>query len=108
MFLSTKRIEKKIAKWLVFVVMEIAFFELFIAPQLCFNESQHHQIRQTAVKEVIKNPEIFKDFVTEGIDEYTASLSPNREWAYNTAIQPNANAFDISCYAPNCYNWPNL
>ena len=69
MFLSTKRIEKKIAKWLVFVVMEIAFFELFIAPQLCFNESQHHQIRQTAVKEVIKNPERYNNFIAEGLNE---------------------------------------
>ena len=49
-----------------------------IAHQLCYNESHYGQIRQSAVKEVIENPERYKNFVTEGLDEYVSSLSANR------------------------------
>ena len=40
-----------------------------IAHQLCYNESHHKQIRQSAVKEVIENPKRYKNFVTERLDE---------------------------------------
>ena len=72
------------------------FFFRAIAHQLCFNESHHEQIRQSAVKEVIENPERYKNFVTERLDKYVASLSTNREWANNTAIQVTANPLGIS------------
>ena len=49
-----------------------------IAHQLCYNESHHEQIRQSAVKQVIENPERYKNFATEGFDEYVSSLSKNR------------------------------
>ena len=71
------------------------FFRV-IAHQLCYYESHHEQIRQSAVKEVIENPERYKNFVTEGLDEYVASLSTNREWANNTTIQAIANALGVS------------
>ena len=35
-----------------------------IAHQLCYNKSHHEQIKQSAVKEVIENPERCKNFVT--------------------------------------------
>ena len=49
-----------------------------IALQLCYNQSNLEQIRQSAVKEVIENPERYKDFATEGLDECLSSLSKNR------------------------------
>ena len=67
-----------------------------IAHQLSHNESHHEQIRQSTVKEVIENPEGYKNFVTVGLDEYVASLSTNREWVNNTALQATANALSIS------------
>ena len=59
---------------------ENCFFRA-IAHQLCYNEFHHEQIRQSAVKEVIGNPERYRNFVTEGLDKYVSSLSTNREWA---------------------------
>ena len=38
-----------------------------IAHQLCYNESHHEQIKQSAVKEVIENPERYKNFVIEDL-----------------------------------------
>ena len=52
------------------------FFQA-LAHQLCYNESHHEQIRQSAVKEVIENPERYKNFATEGFDEYVSSLAKN-------------------------------
>ena len=72
------------------------YFSRAIAHQLFFNESHHEQVRQSAVKEVIENPERYENFVTEGLDEYVAILPTNREWANNTAIQETANALGIS------------
>ena len=57
-----------------------------ITHQLCYNESHHEQTRQPVVKEVIENSEKYKNFITEGLDEYVSSLSTNRERANNTAI----------------------
>ena len=74
---------------------ENCFFRA-IAHQLCYNEFHHEQIRQSAVKEVIENPERYRNFVTEGLDKYVSSLSTNREWANNTAIQATAKALGIS------------
>ena len=51
---------------------------------------------ESAAKEVTENPERCKNFVTEGLDEYIASLSTNREWANNTLIQATANVLCIS------------
>ena len=90
-----KKSQKKILK-MVDVRGDGDCFFRAIAHQLCFNESHHEQIRQSAVKEVIENPERYKNFVTDGLDEYVASLSTNREWANNTAIQATANALGIS------------
>ena len=73
MFLSTKRVEKKNLKTVVVCGDGNCFFQA-IVHQLCFNESHHQQIRQSAVKEVVKNPERYKNFVTERLDEYAASL----------------------------------
>ena len=57
-----------------------------ITHQLCYNEFHYEQIRHSAVKEVIENPERYKNFVTEGLDECIASLSRNREWANSTLL----------------------
>ena len=67
-----------------------------ITHQLCYNESHHEQTRQPVVKEVIENSEKYKNFITEGLDEYVSSLSTNRERANNTAVQATANALGIS------------
>ena len=67
-----------------------------ITHQLCYNEFHYEQIRHSAVKEVIENPERYKNFVTEGLDECIASLSRNREWANNTLLQATANELVIS------------
>ena len=77
MFLSTKPVEKKNLK-MVDVRGDGNCFVRAIAHQLCYNESHYGQIRQSAVKEVIENPERYKNFVTEGLDEYVSSLSANR------------------------------
>ena len=45
------------------------YFFWAIAHQLRFNESHHQQIRQSAVKEVIKNPERYNNFIAEGLNE---------------------------------------
>ena len=45
------------------------YFFWAIAHQLRFNESHHQQIRQSAVKEVIKNPERYNNFIAEGFNE---------------------------------------
>ena len=40
-----------------------------IAHQLCYNQCYHKRVRQFTVKEVIENPERYKNFVTDGLDE---------------------------------------
>ena len=72
------------------------YFFRAIAYQLCHNESHHERLRQSVVKEVTENSERYKNFVTEELDEYTASLSTNKEYANNTTIQATPNALGIS------------
>ena len=67
-FYLQKQLEKKNLK-MADVCRDGNYFSRAIAHQLYYNESHHEQVRQSAVKEVIENPERYENFVTEGLDE---------------------------------------
>ena len=63
-----------------------------------FGEAESHQIvRQTATDQVLRNPEIYTEsLINNDIQNFLLSLSKDREWADNHAIQAAADAFGVS------------
>ena len=54
-------------------------------------------VRQVALDQVLSNPEPYQDFVVnKDIDTFASTLSKDREWADNHAIQATADAFGVS------------
>ena len=49
-----------------------------------------------ALDQVLSNPELYKNFlVNENIDKLPSTLSEDKEWADNHAIQATADAFGL-------------
>ena len=67
-----------------------------IAHQLYDDESQHQKVREEGVQEVIKNSNLYGNFVAGSFDKYVSNLSTDREWADSAAIQATSNVFRIS------------
>lgn len=80
------------------------FFRV-IAHQIYGDSSLYKQVRAAAVQQVVQNVDQFVEF-TEGqrIDDFVASLSTDREWADNLAIQAVSDAYGISLEIINSNN----
>ena len=63
-----------------------------------FGDAESHQIvRQTATAQVLRNPEIYTEsLINNHIQHFVLSLSKDRKWADNHAIQAAADAFGVS------------
>ena len=63
-----------------------------------FGDAESHQIvRQAATDKVLRNPEIYAEsLINNDIQNFLLSLSKDREWADNHAIQAAADAFGVS------------
>ena len=72
------------------------FFRV-VAHQIYGDSSLHSTVRARAVNEVASNPDLFRDFIADQeIDEFVDSLSSDREWADNVAIQAVAEAYGVN------------
>ena len=57
----------------------------------------HHIVCQAATDQVLRNPELYTESLTNNdIQHFVLSLSKDREWADNHAIQAAADAFGVS------------
>ncbi|XP_057299177.1 OTU domain-containing protein 5-A-like [Hydractinia symbiolongicarpus] len=71
------------------------FFRV-IAPQIYGDSKLYKSVRVKTVEQVMNKPTLFNQFIEEGqFDEFVATLSTNREWADNLAIQAVADAYGI-------------
>ena len=63
-----------------------------------FGDAESHQIvRQAATDQVLLNPELYTEsLINNDIQHFVLSLSKDREWADNHAIQAAADAFGVS------------
>ena len=63
-----------------------------------FGDAESHQIvRQAATDQVLRNPELYTEsLINNDIQHFVLSLSKDREWANNHAIQAAADAFGVS------------
>ena len=63
-----------------------------------FGDAESHQIvRQAATDQVLRNPELYTEsLINNDIQHFVLSLSKDREWADNHAIQAAADAFGVS------------
>ena len=68
-----------------------------------FGDAESHQIVcQTAADQVLRNPELYAvSLINNDIQNFVLSLSKDREWTDNHAIQAAADAFGVSIQITN-------
>ena len=72
------------------------FFRV-IAHQLYGDSNYHNEVRARAVDQAVNNINDYSEFIEKGdVDEFVASLSTDREWADNLAIQAVSDAFGVT------------
>ena len=72
------------------------FFRV-IAHQMYGDSSLHQVVRARAVEQVVNNIQMFIGFIEKKkIDDFVDSLSTNREWADNLAVQAVTDAYGVT------------